>query len=66
MLDSVETPDDFEVILGSGTVLDPLERPAEATEAIAEAAQAGATICTPSLVSRSLSHYLEQLDALAT
>ena len=66
MLDSVDVPEGFEVILGSGKLLDPLEQPAEANDAIATAGAAGATICTPTLVSRSLNHYLEQLDALAS
>jgi probable F420-dependent oxidoreductase len=66
MLDSFELPEGFDVVLGTGTAIDPLERPEEAEAALATAAAAGATICTPHFVSNSLNHYLEQLEAIST
>ena len=55
------TPGGLRVVLGHGGAIDPLRRPDEAEAALATAAAAGATICTPHFVSNSLDHYLEQL-----
>jgi probable F420-dependent oxidoreductase len=66
MLDATEVPAGFDVVLGTEIALDPITRPEEAEAALATAAAAGATICTPAFVSNSLSHYLEQLEALAS
>ncbi len=65
MLDRVEVPEGFDVVLGSGAMLDPSAQPDAVDEAFAAVAAAGATICMPGLVSGSLAHYLEQLAAVA-
>ncbi len=65
MLARVEVPAGFDVVLGSGAALDPVGRPEHVEEALACVAAAGATICTPGLVSNSLAHYLEQLEAIS-
>ena len=66
MLDATELPPSFDVVLGTEVSIDPINRPDEAEAALAAAAAAGATICTPAFVSESLGHYLEQLEAAAT
>lgn len=63
-LDGVEVPDGFEVVLPPKRSLDPLGEPDLAVAALAELAEAGATNARVSFVHDSLSHYLEQLEAL--
>jgi probable F420-dependent oxidoreductase len=65
MLDAVELPSSFDVVLGTEVLIDPVGDLAGAETALAAAASAGATICTPAFASESLSHYLEQLEAAA-
>jgi probable F420-dependent oxidoreductase len=65
LLSRVEPPAGFEVVLGTDQPMDPAARPAEALDALAGLAKAGVTIAYSSVVSRSLAHYLEQLEALA-
>ena len=64
MLDRLEPPAGFDIVTGTDRPLDPLGAPAEAKDALAAVEAAGATICTPALVSHSLDHHLEQLEAL--
>ena len=63
-LEQVEAPDGFEVVLGASRLLDPIDAPEVALEAIEEARRAGATIVATAFVHHSLDHYLEQLEAL--
>jgi probable F420-dependent oxidoreductase len=65
LLARVEPPEGFEVVLGTDRAMDPVARPAEALDALAALAKAGVTIAYASVVSHSLAHYLEQLEALA-
>jgi hypothetical protein len=64
MLSDVQPPENFDVVVGTDRPIDPIGAISEAEQALGEAAEAGATICTPTLLSRSLQHHLEQLDAL--
>jgi probable F420-dependent oxidoreductase len=66
MLDSVEASAALDVVTGTDQSLDPLGAPTEAEAALAAAAAAGTTICTPTVVSHSLAHHLEQMEALAS
>jgi len=45
--------------------MDPAGEPGQALDALGELAKSGVTIAYASVRSRSLSHYLEQLEALA-
>lgn len=65
-LGRVVPPDGFEVVLPPRGPVDPLGAPEEAAAALAELADAGATIANLSFVHHSLAHYLEQLEALAS
>ncbi|QIK76120.1 LLM class F420-dependent oxidoreductase [Nocardioides piscis] len=64
LLDQVDQPDGFEVVLPAGH-LDPIGAP-ERTVAKLEAAQsAGATVLNTTIRAESVAHYVEQLEALA-
>ena len=65
MLDSVERPEGFEVVLGFGAPVDPMAGEGPVLEAIDRVTAAGATTVSVSVVHRSLDHYLEQLEAFA-
>lgn len=56
---------DFEVVVRNIDPIDPAGSPEAANQALAELAEAGATMVEPRFVHRSLEHYLEQLEALA-
>jgi probable F420-dependent oxidoreductase len=56
---------DFEVVLAPPEPVDPIDRPDQTRGAMTATAEAGATIFAARFVHRSLSHYLEQLAALA-
>lgn len=58
--------DDFEVVAGADEVLDPLGEPARVEEKLAEMADAGVTMSPFRPLHRSLEHYLEQLEAMAS
>ena len=64
MLDQVDVPEHLDIVLGTDQLLDPIGKPDEAKAALAAAEAAGVTICTPTIVSRSLAHHIEQLEAL--
>ncbi|MEV5835437.1 TIGR03619 family F420-dependent LLM class oxidoreductase [Nocardia sp. NPDC052112] len=55
----------FDVVVGTVEELDPGATPERAEHVIGELGAAGATIVQPRLRHRSLTHYLEQLDALS-
>uniref|UniRef100_A0AAU3H5F8 LLM class F420-dependent oxidoreductase n=1 Tax=Streptomyces sp. NBC_01401 TaxID=2903854 RepID=A0AAU3H5F8_9ACTN len=59
-------PDGFEVVLSAGRPLDPSGDAEGAGTALRKASEAGATLVSASLRAESASHYLEQLEALAT
>ncbi|MGH9274118.1 MAG: LLM class F420-dependent oxidoreductase [Acidimicrobiales bacterium] len=63
-LDRMVLPDGFEVVLPPRRPLDPLGDPGQAADALAELVEAGATNARVSFVHDSLSHYLDQLEAL--
>ncbi|WP_110208817.1 LLM class F420-dependent oxidoreductase [Nocardioides daejeonensis] len=65
MLDGVEVPDGFELVLGAGRPLDPGADPEQARAALARTRDAGATIANVHLQAASAAHYVEQLEALA-
>lgn len=60
-----DRPDGFEVVAGVGAAMDPLAHPERAADALGTMADAGVTMVPFRPVSRSLEHYLEQLEALA-
>jgi len=66
MLAATQVPAGFDVAIGTEHALDPIGNPAAAEDALAAVAAAGATICSPALISHSLEHHLEQLEALAS
>ena len=64
-LDQVDNSPDFDVILAPSRPLDPIDHPNEAAEELATLGEAGATIVKASLVHHSLTHCLDQLEALS-
>lgn len=63
MLGSVDVPDGFDVVVSKG--LDPLGDPDGVHAALEQVQQAGGTTINLAVRHRSLSHYLEQLEAYA-
>jgi probable F420-dependent oxidoreductase len=61
----VDLAPDFEVVLGPARPLDPIKEPDAAREVLAALAATGATIASAKFVHHSLTHYLDQLEALA-
>jgi len=59
-------PPPADVVLSPERALDPVAAPQRAGESIAELAGIGATIINARLVSHSVAHYIEQLEALTT
>lgn len=64
MLDSVEIPDDFAVVLATPP-LDPIGAPQRTTDQISRLADAGATDVSCAISARSSAHFCDQLAALA-
>ena len=64
LLDQVERPDGFEVVLPAGR-LDPLDRPERSTARLEAAADAGGTVLSVTVRAESATHYVQQLEALA-
>lgn len=64
LLDRFELPAGFEVVLPA-SALDPIGAPEKAVAKLTSTLDAGATIVCVSLRSRSVAHYVEQLEALA-
>jgi probable F420-dependent oxidoreductase len=64
MLDGVERPNDFEVVLSTGAALDPESDPDGTRQQVLALQRAGATAITCSIRARSAQHYCEQLDRL--
>ncbi|MDG3011648.1 LLM class F420-dependent oxidoreductase [Rhodococcus sp. D2-41] len=64
MLGTVDLPDGFELVLGSGRRLDPLGDPDATLRAVTRVREAGATVLGVSLVSTGAGHYCDQLHAL--
>jgi probable F420-dependent oxidoreductase len=60
----VDVPPGFEVVLGTETLLDPIDEPESVAAALRGLVAAGATIAAARLLHHSLAHYLEQLEAL--
>ena len=65
LVSGAEVPDGFEIVLGPGRPLNPIEEPVTARRALERTAAAGATIVNVGLAADSAKHYCEQLDALA-
>lgn len=66
MVAEADLPDDFEVALSAGRPLDPIGDPARTSTRIGQVREAGATILSAAVHAESLSHYCEQLEALAS
>ncbi len=64
-LAGVERPDGFEVVISPERALDPSDAASACTDALGALAAAGTTIVAARVVHHSLTHYLEQLEALA-
>jgi hypothetical protein len=64
MLRSFDRPDGFTVVQPVFPPLDPIADPDGARAALAARAEAGADVAVVTLAHTSLTHYLEQLDAL--
>jgi len=60
-----ELPEQFEVVLMSEKLLDPVGNPGQAEESLQALAAAGTTTVSAVFLAHSLEHYLEQLHALA-
>lgn len=65
MLAEVDLPAGFEVVLGAGRPLDAIGEPERTARALTRTRNAGATIVSVHVSSRSVGHYVEQLEALA-
>jgi probable F420-dependent oxidoreductase len=65
MLDEAPLPDGFEVVLGAGRAVDPIGEPDRTRRAIERTRAAGATIVNVHVHAGSVTHYVEQLEALA-
>jgi probable F420-dependent oxidoreductase len=63
MLARVDVPPDFDVVLSAEHRMDPLKDPDGTRRAIEAVAGRGGTILAVSVVSDSLAHYLEQIEA---
>jgi len=64
LLDKVERPAGFDVVLPAGH-LDPVGDPGKALRRLTATAEAGATILNVTIRAESVDHYVEQLEALA-
>lgn len=65
LLDQVERPEGFEVVLPGGR-LDPIGSPEKTVERLTATSGAGATILNVTVRAESPAHYVEQLEALAS
>ncbi|NYG59905.1 putative F420-dependent oxidoreductase [Nocardioides daedukensis] len=65
MLEKADLPDDFEVALGAGRPLDPIDNRDKTIEQVRRTRAAGATIVSATIAAESVDHYCEQLEALA-
>lgn len=65
MLEQVELPARFEVVLDAGAPLDPGAEPDRTLEQLEQTVKAGATMISAHLRAESAGHYCEQLAALA-
>ena len=65
MLEQVELPTHFEVVLDAGAPLDPGAAPDRTLDQLERTSKAGATVINAHLRAVSASHYCEQLAALA-
>lgn len=65
MLDEVELPAGFDVVLGAGRPLDPAGDPDAVHRRLRRTRDAGATIVTVHVAAGSAAHYVEQLETLA-
>ncbi|MGH9215749.1 MAG: LLM class F420-dependent oxidoreductase [Acidimicrobiales bacterium] len=60
----IERPDGFEVVISPERALDPSDHASACQDALGALAEAGTTIVSARVVHHSLSHYVEQLEAL--
>ncbi|QYJ03098.1 LLM class F420-dependent oxidoreductase [Nocardioides panacisoli] len=65
MLDDVDLPEGFDVVLGAGRPMDPTDDPDTVHRRLGRTRAAGATIATVHIAAESATHYVEQLEALA-
>jgi len=66
MLARVDLPAGFEAVLAADRALDPMADRPRVEDTVGELAAAGATILSARIFARSLDHYLEQLESLAS
>ena len=65
LLDQVERPEGFDVVLPAGH-LDPIGNPDKVMSRLTATAEAGATILNVTIRAESTAHYVEQLESLAS
>jgi len=65
-LREIELPNTFDIVLPPTARLEPIDEPQQAEAILAETETFGATIVSCSFTHRSLSEYLEKLEALST
>ncbi|MEU4311539.1 LLM class F420-dependent oxidoreductase [Nocardia sp. NPDC024068] len=64
LLSTVDLPGGFDLVLGTGTPLDPIGAPGRATRSLERLRDIGATIAGVALTARDADHYCDQLAAL--
>ncbi|WP_028463569.1 LLM class F420-dependent oxidoreductase [Nocardia sp. 348MFTsu5.1] len=64
MLETVNLPTGFDVVLSAGLPLDPLGNPDKTVKTLARLRDVGATIAGTSLVARAAAHYGQQVEEL--
>lgn len=64
LLDSVELPADFEIVLSAGRPVDPQGEPEQTSEALRGVRRVGGSVAGVSVCASSTDHYCEQLHAL--
>lgn len=65
LLDTVDVPEGFEVVLPPARPLDPISSPERSAEDIEALRSAGATVVNITVIHHSLEHFVEQLAAFA-
>jgi probable F420-dependent oxidoreductase len=65
MLERIDLPPRFDVVLPTGHAVNPIDDPARTSDRLSQLKAAGATAVTCAITARSATHYCEQLAALA-
>jgi hypothetical protein len=64
MLEKIDLPTGFDVVLPAGHAVDPIDDPARTSDRLLRLRDSGATAVTCAVAARSITHYCEQLAAL--